>query len=232
MKKPNVQARILGIALLILLPSMLFGQAIFRGVSGHARFGGSMLELGQMNQFLENENYPLMSERPLSLELGMTYFYRDWLIGGDLNNFFSAQSRFRASQVALASLNYHYFNLYLGRILYRKDLEYMLYPTIGIAGGGAVLKYQPLGLQYPDSYWTGGFFLDGALHFSRMTLMADTPLYRIHWGFSIGARYGLEEQLPNTWQLKGLAADTIIPVRPTGVYVKFTFGMSKMGRRY
>jgi hypothetical protein len=189
------------------------------------------MDLSVMNQFLETEDYPLMSEMPFSVELGMTKYYGPLILGGTLTNFMSAQSRFRASQIAIANLNFHHLNIYVGMPLWRKDLDFLLYPSIGIAGGLAQLKYQPLGRQYPLSYWTGGAFANAALTFSRFTLMPDNAKYRLHWGITAGYNYPID-QIKNSWGIQGLAADTAIPVRPEGFYVRLVFGMARLGRNY
>lgn len=208
-----------------------FGQGSFGGTNGYLQIGPSFLQLPEMNHFLTSENYPLMSERPVSVELGFSKFINSLIIGGNLANFMTAQSRFPTSQIAIASLNYHYLNLFAGMVVLRKKMEYALYPTVGIAGGAALFKYQPLGTRYPESYWSGGLFVNPALTFSRFTLMPDNSKYRLHWGITAGYVYPLD-QLGKSWQIRGLAADSVIPVRPEGFYVRLIFGMSKLGKRY
>lgn len=217
--------------LMLLFPGSLMGQGFFWGQTGYVMMGTSQLSLPGMNQFLEKQGYPLMTERPFSMELGFSVYRQNWVMGATMNNFMSAQSRFQNSNQALVSLNYQYINLHIGHILYRKDVDFAVYPTIGIAGGGAVLKYQPLGTRYPQNYWTAGAFVNGAINFSWYRLIADAPIQRVHIGVSLGYNRALD-QIPNSWQINNLAPDKFIPVEPTGPYIKLIFGMGKVKRRY
>lgn len=230
-KQINVLLICMLMGLGLLSPNFVRAQGFFWGQTGYVMLGPTQLNLPVMNQFLASEDFPLMSERPFSMELGFSVYRQNWVMGANLNNFMSAQSRFQASRQALVSLNYQYLNLYVGRILYRKDVNFAFYPTLGIAGGGAVLKYQPLGSRFPENYWTAGAFANGALNFSWYPPFPEAPLQRLHLGFSIGYNHALE-QIPNSWRINNLAPDKFIPVEPTGPYIKIIFGMGKVKRRY
>ncbi|MEM6347515.1 MAG: hypothetical protein AAF927_26750 [Bacteroidota bacterium] len=216
---------------MLFLPTSGIAQGFFWGHSGYVMMGPSQLSLPGMNQFLEREGYPLINERPFSMELGFSIYRQNWVMGATMNNFMSAQSRFLNTNQALLSLNYQYINLHIGHILFRKDVDFAVYPTVGFAGGGAVLKYQPLGTRFPQNYWTAGAFVNGAINFSWFRPISDAPIQRIHMGLSIGYNRSLES-ISNSWRIKNLAADQLIPVEPTGPYIKLIFGMGKVRRRY
>jgi hypothetical protein len=200
------------------LPAQVLPQGRLKGTMGYVTLGPNMMDLGPLNRTLEEENFPVLPERLFALGFGMERVSGPWIVGGELYNFLMGQRNFNNAD---ARLNYHYLNLHLGVIAWRQPNGFV-YPTIGGGGGLAQLRTRPADEQLPDSRWTGGALLEGAIR-GRWFAPLDEQNQLV-----IGASVGYLYTFAETWTRSDIAPDEVTSLSPAGFYLRVSLGMSDL----
>lgn len=217
MKYLKIQPLVLFMGILM-IPLVTHAQT-FKASLGRAELGANLVDLGPLNQVLQQEGYAPLRSPVFSFGFSANRFHGNFIYGAKLYNYMIAKSQF---DFQLASMNYHYLIPYVGPIFYKDETDLLVYGTVGAGFGVANLKARAIGEQFHRNYNSNGLLLDAALHLSnKFSEVEDRNV-----GFELGASVGYQYAPASAFLLESFAnTETGIPVAPAGIYFRLTLGM-------
>jgi len=200
---------------------------------GYFMFGGSILDIKDLNSRLESKGYSKFSDNLFSLGGGGHGIINRVIIGGEGHGLFGGEKESAISgetyKTSLA-VGYGFFDI--GYILYSKgDLN--IYPFLGLGGGGISVKIAEREAPSFDEVLdnpkrsanlsSGGFLLNLALGVDYLLKLAEDE--NGEGGLVFGLRMGYTfTPIKGDWQMDGIDVSGGPEVGITGPYIRFMIG--------
>jgi hypothetical protein len=201
------------------------------GGFGYFTFSSEMINTSELNHSLEQSGYAAFGPSMPSWGGGGMFVIHNFMIGGQGAGYFGQQ---RSSDISTADLRGGYGQASIG-YLFRTTKRSVLFPVIGIGGGGMTLNTGPNSspgdfsqqLKSPSgtlSASAGGWFLTAELTFNHFFLASELQ------GFFIGARAGYRYS-PESWKFtnNGNAYGNSPGINMNGLYLTLLIGGGGIG---
>lgn len=192
------------------------------GTFGRIQFGGSFINLDELNPVLESKEFLPITESFFAMGVGLSRMKNKWIVGADSYNYMISESNLDNQ---LAVLGFHYTTVNAGYLMFRKGNDILIYPLVGIGGGFTSLKSKPYDQQFPVTFRAVGWLGDVSLNFRKISPMRDEKGTLIELGLQAGYLYAAPS---SGFKLKKFEPDTILNVNPGGLYFRLSLGMGKM----
>ncbi len=218
---------------LILLLSTFTVQAqqyAYKAWMGHIEGGAAFYEIGELNTILEQDSgYSPFPNALFTLGFGMDRVNKNWVYGASGYAFIYSAPGLRQASFKVAILNYYYAYLKLGYVAYQTETEggpLLIYPSVGLGGGVALLRTSPYGLSVYNRFSDVGVMGDAALNLVHYPPVRNNDKFDLELGASIGYYFDISE----TWKLSKFVPGRDISVGPQGFYLRLVIGMGKVRR--
>ena len=201
------------------------------GGFGYFTFSNEMINLNELNQSLEQSGFGSFGTSMPSWGGGGMFVLGNFMIGGQGAGYFSQT---KTSDNSAAQLSAGYGQASVG-YLFRTTKRSILYPVVGIGGGGMDLNMGPNSspgefsqqLKSPSGMMNasaGGWFLTAELTFNHFFLASELQ------GFFVGARAGYRYS-PEAWTFgtNGQAFNDSPGVNLNGLYLTLLLGGGGIG---
>ncbi|MCI4669296.1 MAG: hypothetical protein MRZ79_14270 [Bacteroidia bacterium] len=205
---------------LLFLSNVAFGQRL--GV-GRLMVGGSFLNLSSLDDVLADRGHSAVGNNFLTVGLGYEQFFNRVSLGIDSYNFmirgdYNYQDYFRPQ------VNYHYALAKAGWILFRKEQDLIVYPTVGIGGGRVGIRLVDLDEGQIKRGAGYGGIMEMALNVRRYRLLEGETKYHME----LGASLGYMRTVGGNWTVNGLTNDaTGLIASPDAAFFRVTLGIGK-----
>lgn len=205
------------------------------GGRGYFMFGGSKIDIENLNSGLENAGYSTFSDRFISFGGGGYGIIKRIIIGGEGHGLIGEEATNESTKTSISG-GYGFFDV--GYLLYSTD-AFNLYPLLGIGGGGVNLKIVERStpsfedvLENPNrnaELSTGGFLID--LGFGADYLYKLGEDEGEEGGLALGLRMGYTlTPIKSSWDMDGIDVSDGPDTGVTGPYIRFMIGGGGMNR--
>ncbi|MCB0835157.1 MAG: hypothetical protein KDD63_00325 [Bacteroidetes bacterium] len=192
-----------------------------KGTFGRVQFGGSFLNIDDMNFALQNLDYEPLNNTYFAMGIGLSRMSGKVLLNADLYNYMIQESAYNNQ---LAVLSFHYLTTSIGYLAYRYENSLLIYPSIGLGAGITNLKVRALDEQYHTAYFSPGTLADASLNIRRLNEIQDGKGYSYELGLSLGYLHAIGDQ----FNFRKLVPDQTVSASPSGFYFRFSFGLGKL----